>query len=145
MENEIIVINEVGYGVAYDLEMNNRWDEIPTLIRDRALFNLNGKGSIIFNPVANEWQRIERSKIKEKIVKILSNSKLEKIPSIKKEKVKELEILSKILFNSISLRDSDILKYDMNFLNFIIFISILNVFHNYILRNQSNIYIYFVN
>ena len=94
MKDEIIIINEVGGGYAYDTEMNNRWDEIPTLIKDRALAGVGGKGSIIFNPNVGEWQRIERSKIKEKVTKILEGGKTSNVKAPKKEKVKDLEVLT---------------------------------------------------
>ena len=96
MKDEIIIINEVGGGYAYDTEMNNRWDEIPDLIRTRAISAFGGKGSIIFNPNVGEWQRIERSKIGEKIAKIMENNKTSNVKSLKKEKVKEPKVLTQI-------------------------------------------------
>jgi MoxR-like ATPase len=96
MKDEIIIINEVGGGYAYDTEMNNRWDEIPDLIKNRALAGVGGKSSIIFNPNVGEWQRIERSKIKEKVIKILEGGKTSSAKAPKKEKVKELEVLTEI-------------------------------------------------
>ena len=68
--NEIIVILSVKEFEAIDTNGVNHWDSIPVLVRQRAMEVMGGKGSIIYNPNCEEWQRIEVSKIGEKIDKI---------------------------------------------------------------------------
>ena len=68
--NEIIVILSVKEFEAIDTNGVNHWDSIPVLVRQRAMEVMSGKGSIIYNPNCEEWQRIEVSKIGEKIDKI---------------------------------------------------------------------------
>jgi nitric oxide reductase NorQ protein len=55
---------------------NNRFNELPTLIRDRAGNKMQDKGSIVLNPLlgSDGWQRVERHKINEKIEKIIKNA-----------------------------------------------------------------------
>jgi nitric oxide reductase NorQ protein len=70
MKKEIIIIPSVSQGFALDINDVNHWDSIPLLVRDRAKQSLGEKGSIIYNPVVGEWQRVERSKIGDKVAKI---------------------------------------------------------------------------
>lgn len=70
MKKEIIVIKEVTDRFALDLNGTNYWNSIPLLVKDRAKNKLGKKGSIIYNPIVNEWQRIESHKIDERVAKI---------------------------------------------------------------------------
>ena len=71
MKDEIIIINEVGDGYAYDTEMNNRWDEIPALIKNRAFSNIGGKGSIIFNPVVTDTMKVPAITLEPSLILII--------------------------------------------------------------------------
>jgi nitric oxide reductase NorQ protein len=74
MENEIIVVASVDIDREWAIDRGgvNRFDYIPKLVRDRAAFNVGGKGSIIYNPVVKEWQRVEYDHINEKVSRIAS-------------------------------------------------------------------------
>ena len=74
MENEIIVVASVDIDREWAIDHGgvNRFDYIPKLVRDRAASNVGGKGSIIYNPVVKEWQRVEYDLINEKVSRIAS-------------------------------------------------------------------------
>ena len=104
MKEEIIVILSVKEFEAIDSNGVNHWDSIPVLVRQRAAEVLGGKGSIVYNPNVGEWQRIEVSKIKEKIEKInlslMSSDSKPKAPKVTKEvKKADLDEATKDVIN----------------------------------------------
>jgi hypothetical protein len=104
MKEEIIVILSVKEFEAIDSNGVNHWDSIPVLVRQRAAEVLGGKGSIVYNPNVGEWQRIEVSKIKEKIEKInlslISSDSKPKAPKVTKEvKKADLDEATKDVIN----------------------------------------------
>lgn len=74
MEKEIIVIESVDLSLELALGRDNinHWNKIPVLVRQRAASMVGTKGSIIYNPSVDEWQRVEYDRIDEKISKITS-------------------------------------------------------------------------
>lgn len=71
IENVIIVERvDSENSLALDINGVNHWNAIPLLVRQRAGEVMGGKGAVIFNPAVNEWQRIEVTKVGEKIEKI---------------------------------------------------------------------------
>ena len=72
ISNEIIIIEHVSASSAIDQNGKNQWDVIPKLIRQRAEEKMNNRGSIVYNPVVGEWQRVEHSQINDKVNKIKS-------------------------------------------------------------------------
>jgi nitric oxide reductase NorQ protein len=76
MSNEIIIIERVNNSTAIDQSGIDQWNSIPKLIRQRAEEKMNNRGSIVYNPVVGEWQRVEHSTIADKVnkIKALMNS-----------------------------------------------------------------------
>jgi nitric oxide reductase NorQ protein len=103
MNKEIIVIENVLEGSAIDLMGTNYWNDIPVLVRQRALEAMGGKGSIVYNPNVDEWQRIESSKIGDKVEKIkamMSNTdSVKSSPKVKEVKKANLDEATKDVIN----------------------------------------------
>jgi nitric oxide reductase NorQ protein len=103
MNKEIIVIQNVLEGSAIDLTGTNYWNDIPVLVRQRALEAMGGKGSIVYNPNVDEWQRVESSKIGDKVEKIkamMSNTdSVKSAPKVKEVKKANLDEATKDVIN----------------------------------------------
>ena len=103
MNKEIIVIENVLEGSAIDLTGTNYWNDIPVLVRQRALEAMGGKGAIVYNPNVDEWQRVESSKIGDKVEKIkamMSNTdSVKSAPKVKEVKKANLDEATKDVIN----------------------------------------------
>jgi nitric oxide reductase NorQ protein len=103
MNKEIIVIQNVLEGSAIDLTGTNYWNDIPVLVRQRALEAMGGKGAIVYNPNVDEWQRVESSKIGDKVEKIkamMSNTdSVKSAPKVKEVKKANLDEATKDVIN----------------------------------------------
>ena len=103
MNKEIIVIENVLEGSAIDLMGTNYWNDIPVLVRQRALEAMGGKGAIVYNPNVDEWQRVESSKIGDKVEKIkasMSNTdSVKSAPKVKEVKKANLDEATKDVIN----------------------------------------------
>lgn len=103
MNKEIIVIENVLEGSAIDLMGTNYWNDIPVLVRQRALEAMGGKGAIVYNPNVDEWQRVEYSKIGDKVEKIkaaMSNTdSVKSAPKVKEVKKANLDEATKDVIN----------------------------------------------